>query len=95
MKRNKKLRNCRGKVKPFYFPIFHIFFLLFEQKASHFNFTVGPENYLASPAYPPRIMSTPLPHPPNSPDRVLSNFFFLFPWMKRFSKGNILPKWKR
>ena len=37
---------------------------------------------------------TPVPQPPYSTDLNLSDFF-LFPTMKKSSKGNILPMWKR
>ena len=37
--------------KTFVFSTLSIFFLLFEQGASSFHFTLGPPNYVASPAY--------------------------------------------
>ena len=37
---------------------------------------------------------TPMPHTPYAPDLTPSDSFF-FPQMKKSSKGNILPMWKR
>ena len=48
---------------------------------------------LCSAVFDQNIM-TPMSHPPYSPDLVPSDFF-LFPWMKKSSKGNVLLMWKR
>ena len=39
--------------------------------------------------------TTPVPHCISLPNLVLSDFFFVFPWWKKSSKGNVLPMWKR
>ena len=46
--------------------------------------------FLPKMAWPPCLA---LPIHPISPQGAL--FVCLFPWMKKFSKGNVLPMWKR
>lgn len=53
------MRNCEEKDKSLYFNTFNFFPLLFEREASHFNFSLGSENYLANPAYTLDITWTP------------------------------------